>query len=98
MNKYDTLLNILDNICNTAPDNFKSYCLQEKSEDEKNQIRSKAFIHLYLLVKFGLEDFKSRHDLITDGIDDGGLDAYFIDAETKYIYLSSMNNADFSLP
>ena len=30
MNKYDTLLNILDNICNTAPDNFKSYCLQEK--------------------------------------------------------------------
>ena len=87
MNKYDTLLNILDNICNTAPDNFKSYCLQEKSEDEKNQIRSKAFIHLYLLVKFGLEDFKSRHDLITDGIADGGLDAYFIDAETKYIYL-----------
>ena len=87
MNKYDTLLNILDNICNTAPDNFKSYSLKEKSEDEKNQIRSKAFIHLYLLVKFGLEDFKSRHDLITDGIADGGLDAYFIDAETKYIYL-----------
>lgn len=87
MNKYDTLLSILDSICNTAPESFKSYCLQEKSEDERNQIRSKAFIHLYLLVKFGLEDFKSRHDLITDGSADGGLDAYYIDEETKNIYL-----------
>lgn len=89
MNKFETLLNILDSICNSAPEDFKSYFISEKSEEEINQIRSKAFIHLYLLVKFGLEDFKNRHDLITDGRADGGLDAYYIDSETKMIYLIS---------
>ena len=39
MNKFETLLNILDSICNSAPEDFKSYFISEKSEGELNQIR-----------------------------------------------------------
>lgn len=87
MQKYETLLNILDNICNSAPEKFSSYYLEGKSEEGINQNRSRAYIHLYLLVKFGIEDFKQRHDYITDGSFDGGLDAYYIEEETKNIYM-----------
>lgn len=87
MNKYNTLVNILDSICDSAPENFSSYKYAGKTEEQINQCRSKAYIHLFLLVSFGIEDFKTRHDLITDGPSDGGLDAYFIDQTTKTIYM-----------
>lgn len=46
-----------------------------------------AFIHLLLKVKFGITEFLTRHEHITDGTQDGGLDAYFIDEERKRLYL-----------
>ena len=72
VSKYTIMLKVLDNICNTAPENFKSYHLEKKTEQEIDSIRSKAYIHLFLLVKFGIIDFKTRHDYITDGSADGG--------------------------
>ena len=38
-------------------------------------------------VKLGQIDFRVRHSYITDGSQDGGLDAYFIDTENKKLYL-----------
>ena len=87
VSKYTIMLKVLDNICNTAPENFKSYHLEKKTEQEIDSIRSKAYIHLFLLVKFGIIDFKTRHDYITDGSADGGLDAHYIDEEQKIIYM-----------
>jgi hypothetical protein len=85
-NKYSILIEILDKIRFEAPTEYKSY-LVENNEELINQSRSKAFIHLYLLVNFGLTNFETRHDHITDGADDGGLDAYYIDEKRKKIFL-----------
>lgn len=67
INKYDMLNNAIEAICNSAPDTFGRYRMEGKSEEEKNNIRAKGYIHLFLLIKFGLQDFKTRHDYITDG-------------------------------
>ena len=85
LNKYHLLLKILDGICKEAPSARKNYDLKGKSDDEKNNIRSKAFIHLFLKVKYGILDFEEREKLITDGSNDGGIDAYYIDEENKII-------------
>ena len=87
MLKYNTLLKILDNICNEAPSNFSSYN-PDRSDNEKIILaRSKAFVHLFLKVKCGITNFRDRHDLITDGSQDGGVDGFFIDREKKKLYL-----------
>ena len=85
--KYETLLNTLDKICEAAPDNFVSYKVDKNNIESLNQARSKAFIHLYLKVKCGMASFLERHDFITEGTQDGGVDAYYIDRENKKIYL-----------
>lgn len=85
--KYETLLNTLDKICEEAPDNFVSYKVDKNNTESLNQARSKAFIHLYLKVKCGMASFLERHDFITEGTQDGGVDAYYIDRENKKIYL-----------
>ena len=87
LSKYDILVNTLDSICKTAPDEFSSYNISEKNTEKLNAIRSQAYIHLYLLVKFGVQDFRERHSLITDGADDGGIDAYYIDKHKRVIYI-----------
>lgn len=87
INKYDMLNNAIEAICNSAPDTFGRYRMEGKSEEEKNNIRAKGYIHLFLLIKFGLQDFKTRHDYITDGPGDGGVDAYYIDTNRRVIYL-----------
>lgn len=61
--------------------------MEDKSEEEINNIRSKGYIHLYLLIKFGIQNFEERHSFITDGPNDGGIDAYYIDNEGKTIYI-----------
>jgi hypothetical protein len=58
-----------------------------KVTEELNAARSKAFIHLFLKVKCGILAFKERHSHITDGTQDGGIDAYFIDRENKKLLL-----------
>ncbi len=86
MNKYDTLLNILDKLKNEAPSNYKRYYPKDDDIDGLNDARSRAFIHLFLKVKFGILNFIDRENYITDGTDDGGVDGYYIDKENKKIY------------
>jgi hypothetical protein len=85
--KYETLLNTLDKICEEAPDDFVSYKVDKDNIESLNQARSKAFIHLYLKVKCGMTSFLERHNFITEGTQDGGVDAYHIDRDNKKIYL-----------
>ena len=85
--KYKILLNTLDKICEEAPDNFVSYKVDKNNVEALNQARSKAFIHLYLKVKCGMASFSERHNFITEGTQDGGVDAYHIDRENKKIIL-----------
>ncbi|WP_404985855.1 AIPR family protein [Chryseobacterium sp. M5] len=86
MNKYHTLLNILDVIRKEAPENYKFYHPLEEEEEKLNKARSRAYIHLFLKVKFGLLNFSDREEYVTDDPDDGGIDGYFIDNENKKIY------------
>lgn len=87
MSNYETLVRILDQIRNEAPSQYRSYYPVEDDTEKVNQARSKAFIHLFLKVRFGLLDFLEREKWVTDDIDDGGVDGYFIDEETKIICL-----------
>lgn len=87
MSNYETLVRILDQIRKEASAQYKSYYPLETDVEKLNQSRSKAFIHLFLKVKFGLLDFEERQQYITDGIDDGGIDGYYTDTEEKKIYL-----------
>lgn len=87
MDKYQTLLNILDKVRSEAPSEFKKRYLPDQTDIEKiNQARARAFIHLYLKVSFGLLDFKEREHFITDDSYDGGIDGYFINKDTRTIY------------
>lgn len=87
MTKFETLLNILDTIVKEAPSSMsKKYPQNPKDTEELNQARSRAFIHLYLKVSFGLLDFIEREHFITDGSYDGGIDGYYINKENKTIY------------
>ncbi|OFX61503.1 MAG: hypothetical protein A2046_06665 [Bacteroidetes bacterium GWA2_30_7] len=54
--------------------------------DKVNNARARAFIHLFLKVKFGIIDFLEREKFITDDTGDGGIDGYYIDQENKKLY------------
>ncbi|ALM48554.1 AIPR protein [Flavobacterium psychrophilum] len=88
MTKYHILLNILDTIVTQANGKFpKKYPPKKNASDEElNQARSRAFIHLFLMVKFGILDFSERERFLTDGSFDGGIDGYYINSENKTIY------------
>ncbi len=86
-NKYMILLNVLDKLRNEASEGYKSYYPSEEDIEKLNNARAKAFIHLFLKVKFGLLEFLEREEFITDGPNDGGVDAYYIDRENKIIYI-----------
>lgn len=86
--KYQILLKILDQIRLEAKENYRNLYVPAEAEVEAlNYARSRAFIHLYLKVLFGLLDFNERERLITEGSYDGGIDGYYIDQSTKQIYL-----------
>lgn len=86
MSKYKTFINILDVLRKEAPENYKFYHPLETEIQKLNDARSRAFVHLYLKVKFGLLNFDEREKYVTDGRDDGGIDGYYIDEESKTIY------------
>lgn len=86
MNKYDTLVNILDKLRFEAPLENKRYRPNDDEIEKLNQARSRAFIHLFLKVKFGILDFNEREKLICDGSYDGGIDGYFINTDLKKVY------------
>jgi len=84
---YPTLVRTLDVLRKEAPKSFKSYHPRSEDTEKLNQARATAFIHLLLKVQFGLVEFDSRHDHICDGSQDGGVDGYYIDSETRCITL-----------
>lgn len=75
----------MDLCCKEAPVSYRSYH-DSKNDEQVIQRRALGFIHLYLKVKFGLAEFSTRHAQITDGTQDGGIDAYHIDDDNKKIY------------
>ena len=85
--KYKTLVSVLDKLCAEAPNSYKIYFPKEENEEAVQHARSLGYIHLLLKVKFGVSDFLTRHRQITDGPQDGGMDAYHIDRERKKIYM-----------
>jgi AIPR protein len=87
MSKYQTLLGILDRLREEAPATHKSYNPDRKNVELLNAARSRAYIHLYLIVRFGLLAFADREKFITDGKDDGGVDGYFIDTDHHIVYV-----------
>ncbi len=86
MSTYSILIKILDKIIDDAPAESTSYRLKSRDIDKLNQVRAKAFIHLFLMASIGLLDFKTRERYITDGTYDGGIDAYYIQKNSKTIY------------
>ncbi len=84
--KYQTLVRILDEIRAEAPSEMTSYHPLETDSDNLDKARAKAFIHLYLKVKYGLLDFAEREKWVTESTNDGGIDAYYIDRDKKVIY------------
>lgn len=87
MNKYESLVNILDRLRFDAPQEYKRYRPNTSNEEALNQARSRTLIHLYLKVNFGILEFKSRERLISDKSFDAGIDAYYIDTENKRVIL-----------
>ena len=89
MSNFSTLVNVIDKIRDEALGTpHEQIYLPDRSRAEAvNQARSRAYIHLYLKVSFGLLDFVEREALITDGRADGGIDGYHIHAETRTVYL-----------
>ncbi len=87
--KYQTLIRILDAIRNEADGTkwSQQYAVGSEVEEDIEQARARAYIHLYLKVMFGLVSFTEREPYITDGSHDGGIDGYFIDRDTREIHL-----------
>jgi len=86
MSKFQTLVNILDVLRKEAPEGYNFYHPLDSDVVNVNKARSRALVHLYLKVKFGLISFQEREKYVTDGINDAGIDGYFIDREKKIIY------------
>lgn len=88
MTRYEILRNILASIIDEAPDKYsKLYEKDSNNVEQYNSALSRAFIHLFLKVRFDLLDFEQREYYVTDGGNDGGIDGYYIDPEHKMVYL-----------
>lgn len=85
--QFDTLTKALDALRLEAPKLYKSYHPDDGDYAGLCKARSLAYIHLLLKVRFGIADFLDRHKYITEGTQDGGVDAYFIDTDRKKLFL-----------
>ncbi len=96
--KYNSLIRILDSVRKQAPDSNVFAAFRSKKLEDIQHSRGQAFIHLFLLVKFGLEAFEDRNQFICEGSQDGGLDAYYISETQKIVYLiqSKFKNSETS--
>jgi AIPR protein len=88
MRKYELLLKVLDSLVREgqASDVAKRFRVSNDNPESENQARARAYIHLLLKVRFGMESFKEREHHVTDESDDGGIDAYFIDKQKKMVF------------
>src|ERR1035441_9485576 len=84
---YSTLCRVLDSLRTEAPATNKVYHPPAGNQDAVIQARSRALLHLFLKARFGLLRFAEREALVTDGSDDGGIDAYYIDQKNKRTYI-----------
>jgi hypothetical protein len=86
--KYEILISVLDRLRDEAiASEFSTiYLPQPGNHEAVNQSRSRALLHLYLKVSFGLLSFPDREHYICDGRGDGGIDAYYISKENRTIY------------
>lgn len=88
LTSYDMLLNILDRIIEEAPEKYSKLYEKDRSKTEQyNSSLSRAFIHMFLKVRFDILSFEEREHYVTDGPNDGGVDGYYIDKNNKLIYL-----------
>lgn len=96
MSKYSDLVSIIDNLCNEAPAESVKYRLNVDDIPSMEQARSRGYIHMFLKAKFGILDFVSREYYLTDGPNDGGIDAYYIDKDNRKVYFiqSKFRNND----
>lgn len=87
--KYQILLQILDKIREEAAGTKweTKYAVGSNDFEAVAGARSRAYIHLYLKVMFGIGNFIDREQFVTDGGYDGGIDGYYIDRDTKRIFL-----------
>jgi hypothetical protein len=83
---YDSLCKVLDALRGEAPKTDRRYHPPSGNADALIQARSRALLHLFLKARFGLVRFSEREPFVTDGSNDGGIDAYYIDQKTKTIY------------
>jgi hypothetical protein len=84
--QYAILTNILDEYVREGAGLARRKSFFDTSTEEKgNQARSRAFIHLYLAATYGVINFEDREHIITDASHDGGIDAYFIDYDRKFV-------------
>lgn len=88
MSKYNALVSILDRIRKEGmAAGFTSYGPANSTPESESQARGRAYIHLFIKVKFGILSFSEREKFITDGTQDGGIDGYFVDADSRTIFL-----------
>lgn len=84
--KYSIFINVLDSICKEAPPALSIYHYDAVDLQATQQARSRAYIHLFLKVNFGILEFKDREKLVTDKVGDGGIDGYYIDHDNRTTY------------
>lgn len=80
MKQYTRLIKILNKITNEV---FPS----DLTEVIKTPYLSKAFVLFFLHARFWISLEKWLEKYLTDGIDDGGIDWYYIDEISKIIYI-----------
>jgi hypothetical protein len=85
--QYATLIKVLDSLREEAPVEDTIYHPPAGNNDAMVQARSRALLHLFLKGRFGLTEFKDRIKYVTDGPNDGGIDAFYIDKANKRIYV-----------
>jgi hypothetical protein len=85
--QFNTLTKALDTLCLEAPKSYTSYHPDDSDHEGLCRARGLAYIHLLFKVRFGIADFLGRHKFITEGTQDGGVDAYFIDTDRKKLFL-----------
>lgn len=86
MNTYKIFVKILDGIIDEAPSQY-TRLYSKDSQEKYNASLSRAYIHMFLEVRFDLLDFNEREHFVTDGANDGGIDGYYIDKTEKIVYL-----------
>jgi len=86
MTPYENLIAIIDRLRAEAPPTYKSYHPDPSDAEALNAARARAFLHLFLKARFGLLTFGEREPFVTEGAYDGGIDAFYLDADRKVVY------------